>query len=741
MAGINSIKLNDNLQEFKNFVDSAMASSPEKGKTVASTKYIGAPGRAYAIGRSEVKTVSGAGDKLHFWGRTPQMKIGNNDVRRNFFHAVVDQFGGDISRVPENVKKAMLLEDSGLDKTNITLDGAFQTGKPLLARRIDAVITEVEKALAKERGAKAFGSFYNSMKANANPSGGIKTNFNGAQKILTDFTSALLENASSLTLAKKNEMLQTCEDELSKMARQLDGFKLGEMVDRFGDFKMNKGIEACMGRRLKSLRDTLVGGLKSKYDQDMLKAGFNSFIDSMKTERKLDEKIAAAFAKQYQINGKLHSVDGNLAALNMKLNELESARPKNEDEIAKTKGEIEKQTAALKGSKTRTAVMDAAIKELFNDKEFCALAAKKDFGLVTRDVLADEGKFDKDVAASGKTGTLEKLEGSTSEAVAKFHAQHPNEKICVHVYGDRTFLFCGLLSNWTTQEESAVRDADVKTWAHLLGKGLIKPSKKVKDRFEMATDKMNSIKGFAIKTRMQFTRQVQNPQPTEVTFLFSSMPSLTSRSDSLDADGDYDFLQDCKALYDETNGWNVKKSELPRAKKFIKVLHDLFKGKSKYTAMQFKTALKLLKFSGPNGYFNVFGKDSKKEVLKLLDFVANESRTGEGKALKEIGKIADKNYEKVVRKHIREWIIQARETGSGVFIGGPIGCGVFGNDRKVVAKILAEEFKKNGGEMKFVYNLFADAQGKVSDDDLAQYEIFREAFAAAGLADRIVGDN
>ena len=94
-------------------------------------------------------------------GRLSRYKTANDNVRQLFRDTIANMFGGE-NHIPENVLKAMKLEDYG-------------KGKPLTARRIKAVKTEVERfaQAAKAAGDKAMaalggdGTFTNLPKAAA----------------------------------------------------------------------------------------------------------------------------------------------------------------------------------------------------------------------------------------------------------------------------------------------------------------------------------------------------------------------------------------------------------------------------------------------------------------------------------------------------------------------------------------------------------------------------------------------
>ena len=85
----------------------------------------------------EARTIVAAdpkSDKVAKFKRSVEQQNLNNAVRTEFRNAVIDMFGGE-SRIPESVKKAMLLAD-------------YDKGKPLTARRIMAVKAAIDNVKA-----------------------------------------------------------------------------------------------------------------------------------------------------------------------------------------------------------------------------------------------------------------------------------------------------------------------------------------------------------------------------------------------------------------------------------------------------------------------------------------------------------------------------------------------------------------------------------------------------------------
>ena len=113
--------------QFQKFVDFARTA-----QEAGNAKSVARVGEGTA---QEGRTVAASTtDKVAAFRRARTDKDANNVARNLFRQAVIDMFGGE-SKIPENVRSAMLLKDYG-------------TGKPLTARRILAVQTEVARAAA-----------------------------------------------------------------------------------------------------------------------------------------------------------------------------------------------------------------------------------------------------------------------------------------------------------------------------------------------------------------------------------------------------------------------------------------------------------------------------------------------------------------------------------------------------------------------------------------------------------------
>jgi hypothetical protein len=110
--------------DFRMFTDFAAAAKSSKSRA-----QLGGP--TVLAGQPRTITAAKNWDFVGNIGRLSSQKATNDSVRQLFRDTIANMFGGE-KHIPENVLKAMKLEDYG-------------KGKPLTARRIKAVKTEVER--------------------------------------------------------------------------------------------------------------------------------------------------------------------------------------------------------------------------------------------------------------------------------------------------------------------------------------------------------------------------------------------------------------------------------------------------------------------------------------------------------------------------------------------------------------------------------------------------------------------
>lgn len=132
----------------------------EKNRADDAQKAIGGKAVVKIVEGGSVHTIErSVEDRVWFTGRDENLKANNNRARKLFLKAVLDQFGGKWENVPQSVrdqlelgdyktagKKSMLEAlDAGRSIDELTID----SGKPLTARRIKAVIAAIETAAEK----------------------------------------------------------------------------------------------------------------------------------------------------------------------------------------------------------------------------------------------------------------------------------------------------------------------------------------------------------------------------------------------------------------------------------------------------------------------------------------------------------------------------------------------------------------------------------------------------------------
>ena len=203
------------------------------------------------------------------------------------------------------------------------------------------------------------------------------------------------------------------------------------------------------------------------------------------------------------------------------------------------------------------------------------------------------------------------------------------------------------------------------------------------------------------------------------------MPSLSGDKANFDVLGAVGWLckfrmnsyveQEKKPWKEIYNSMDPKPFNLEVIHKFVSTFYDRRKdGKITIDKVQFNNFMILAMFG------NYTLPNSEGEINSTIQNLINIAKDTNGKILNE----AKNNYRNLIRKFIRNWVVLAREQNVRYFVGGAVGCGAFENDPNMVSNIMAEEFIKYGGTMKFVYGAYAgnkDANGKV----------FRDAFDKA----------
>ena len=127
-----ALDVNGYNETFKAFVDFAKISEGAGEKKAIARASIDVRTGALAgreVSASDTDSVRG----IFKWFRASDEQKANNTTRKIFKDAIIDMFGGE-SKIPESVKKAMILADYG-------------KGKPLTARRIIAVATAIRNEL------------------------------------------------------------------------------------------------------------------------------------------------------------------------------------------------------------------------------------------------------------------------------------------------------------------------------------------------------------------------------------------------------------------------------------------------------------------------------------------------------------------------------------------------------------------------------------------------------------------
>ena len=375
------------------------------------------------------------------------------------------------------------------------------------------------------------------------------------------------------------------------------------------------------------------------------------------------------------------------------------------------------------------------ILHFINDDEFLKKIGELDLNIVTCDKYIGDDERWKSPATSK---VFKVIEGGTSHVIKELHESNPGEKIAGMIYADATNCG-GYFESATTQEEEIFRDMGPVVPCHLLSKGFISKSElygytvlpyddiptymNKKANGELS---LSPAVGFAIDAKL-LSDGLEKFHLIPFRALFCAMPSLSGEEANFDVNGttfnrlqtEFGYLymlgfglsyeELCKdvfeKLYQKRIGLDDVEYVINRicedAKNFVDKLYqrrtDPDDVVGRMDSDEFKRAMILCMCSEEcSVFYDLQGEDAAMEKLISCAKATN----GEDH---EIFKRAEENYEKMLHKTIRSWIITARESGAKYFVGGPIGCGAFYNDANLVAQIFAEEFRDYGGDMHFIY--------------------------------------
>ncbi|MCQ2819992.1 MAG: hypothetical protein MJ252_22220 [archaeon] len=338
-------------------------------------------------------------------------------------------------------------------------------------------------------------------------------------------------------------------------------------------------------------------------------------------------------------------------------------------------------------------------------------------------------------------------QGTVIHIANELHKYEPDAKLCLQIFADPNYFGCGLLGHWNNQEESTLRDInqDLIMWLSqnsYIQKDIAKGCEGIVDPNSVPFLYINkaglsTLDGFMVTAQICMDSLKLIKDPFEVRLLFSCFPSLTDDKSSFDPN------------------WSSKYSGAKATQKDIDLKKHLFNllfrnAKQLKSPLRdeeiFRKAIILLLFSGISSNKDKENEEEKKsdkikdkekkreekeerkkkeDYQKILDIIRIAITCDEDKESQRIFERAQKNYEDTLRATVGGWINMARQSGVKYFIGGPIGCGAFFNDPETVSSIIAEQFVKYGGEMKFVY---ADINNK-SEGSLES--VFEKAFKDA----------
>lgn len=352
-------------------------------------------------------------------------------------------------------------------------------------------------------------------------------------------------------------------------------------------------------------------------------------------------------------------------------------------------------------SKNGVSALAAKLDAQLTDKEFTDRVAKEDFGF--QKLNDDMVEMSKGASHACQSDPFVEVEGESGDIVETLHRRDPQGKVCKMIYADMTAFLCKYNSTVKTQEEVSGRDTAPDALGHVIGNGYVTRSS---GEWHYNETGPNPLDGWMIRAKQKYAgNQRRLDSEIETDMLFGAMPCLAGDKDRA---GALKFL--CRNM--ELCGRTLTAQERANAAAFVKAFLDA--AHSPQTGLKegpigstYYNGLMLLQFCGPSGLIagvDVFSGDTKQNVDRLMKLARKDPNQDQD--LAELLGHAKRNYENTLRMTFRRWITGARKRGDRYFLGGPLGCGSFGNDPKIVSRIWAEEFVAYGGDMKFVYDKY-----------------------------------
>lgn len=378
----------------------------------------------------------------------------------------------------------------------------------------------------------------------------------------------------------------------------------------------------------------------------------------------------------------------------------------------------------------KTEKVSAFMKACFDDVKFrkaSALVAKAEGFTITKSSDVKAAK----VNAKGlpALGAIRKQQfhheiGSTDAVGLRYHVQFgtAGKKICVQDYADSTLTFGGIFKNWTTQEETLFRQAGLAMFGALFADNLTEkdPNPQSRDYLytrnaETGRPNLETHNGVLWKGRMDRVGLETLPDgPIPMYYLLTSAPALPTDGVSFDPHNDINCAIAHRARAGEPE---PDKAHYENGLALFDAIKQGGHGKETTRKM-----LRIAMFSSEIDLFNIADATARKAVLDKL-----AADIEGGKMDDVLTKIDNESYGKGLQDRFDKWAKLCADSGIDYMIGGPVGCGAFGNDPQKVARAMARAWAKYGNG-DYVYAQYKDFDNG-GEDETAQ--IFHREFEEA----------